>query len=726
MAVVQPDPMRAARSPDGELSLAELLLVVHRRRWLLLACVFLGGLAGVAALVAITPVYEARALLIIEPDLGGQVGATVATPSQTPDSAAVDSQVQILASRSLARETLAALGLASDPELTGAGPSGRRLLDRLLSRPARPAPPGDLVGEFLARLSVKREGKSHVIVLAWRSRDPVKAAAAVNKLGELYMAGQLARKKAALHRQTGQFDEQLVALRGRVEAAEAALAGHLARNEATRADSLGANSGEIAGLDGQLVAATVARAGHEATLDRLRRMSDGGSESMALSEGGRSTMLDNLLAQKAELLRREAELAGQYGERHPKILGIRAEREQLDWRLSEERKVVLRQFEAEVARARASERIIAGKLAELKDRALRRETDAARTAELEREVELSRRLHEAYLARTGAEDRPVPAGAPDARMISEAVPPLTPAYPKPRLILSLALTGGLLLGLAGVYLVETGQRGLRSAREVAELLGLPTLALVPKLDGPRRAAMAPQDYVLDRPRSRYAEALREILTGLLLRRPEDTAAKAHGRVVLVTSALPGEGKSTLTLSLARAAAAEGLRVMVVDADLRRPTLHDLVGLKQGAGLVEVLRREVSLADVLATDPRAPLRLLPGSMRLTQPTRLLGQDGIGALLTALRPSFDLILVDSAPLVAVVDAKLVAKLADSVLLLIRYGSTRRDFCEFALRGLRDSGANVAGAVLTQVDLRRHARSGAGDAGFAYARLGEYYAD
>jgi polysaccharide biosynthesis transport protein len=717
-----------ARNTDDELSLAELLLVVHRRRWLLLGCLFLGGLVGIAALSAMTPVYEARTLLIIERDLGGQGGATVATASQTPDSASVDSQVQILASRSLAREALTALGLAADPELTGVGRSGAGLLEPLLPRRAASAEPRpvDLVGEFLDRLAVKREGKSHVIALSWRSEDAGKAAAVANKLAELYVAGQLARKTAASRRQSGRFDEQLVALQGRVESAETALAAFLAQSEGARAESLGADPAEIAGLDGQLIAATVARAGREQILERLRGVVESGDEAMAMGEVGGSPMLDNLLALKAELLRREAELAGQYGQRHPKIQDIRAEKGKLDWRIREERRGVLRQYEGEVARARASERILADKLEELKGRALRREANVGRTAELEREVELSRRLYESYLGRASAENRPLPAGAPDARVISEAVAPVTPTYPKPKLILSLTLTGGLLLGLAAMYVVETGQRGLRSAREVAEVLGVPTLALVPKLEGPRRAGIAPQDYVLDRPRSRYAEALREVLTGLLLRRPEEAAAAPRGRVVLVTSALPGEGKSTLTLSLARAAAGEGLRVMVVDADLRRPTLHELVGLKQGAGLVEVLRREVPLADVLATDPRAPLKLLPGSKRLSQPTRLLGQEGIGALLTALRPAFDLILVDSAPLVAVVDAKLVAKLADTVLFLIRYGRTRRDFCELSLRGLRESGATIAGAVLTQVDLRRHARSGAGDAGFAYARLGEYYSD
>src|SRR3954451_3998619 len=154
-----------ARQPEDELSLAELLQVVYRRRWMLLGCIFLGSLAGMAALGALTPVYDARALLIIEPDSGARAGATVPTASQTPDSASVDSQVQILASRSLAREAIQALGLAADPELAGAG----GVLAALLPRPATPAPAPaiDVVARFIERLSIEREGKSHVITVSW-------------------------------------------------------------------------------------------------------------------------------------------------------------------------------------------------------------------------------------------------------------------------------------------------------------------------------------------------------------------------------------------------------------------------------------------------------------------------------------------------------------------------------------------------------------------------------
>ena len=718
-------PVRARR-PEDELSLAELLQVVARRRWLLLGCIFLGGLAGLGSLEALTPVYEARALLIIEPDSGARTGATVPTASQTPDSASVDSQVQILGSRSLARATIQALGLAADPELvaSGGGVGLRALLADNAS--STPAPAVDVVARFLDRLGVEREGKSHVIAVSWRSADAAKAAAVANKLAELYMAGQLSRKDAASRRQSGRLDAQLEALKGQLATAEATLTAFRAQSEAGRGEMLGAEEADIAGLDSQLVAATVARAGKEAVLARLSRIVEAGSDTAGAGEVGGSPLLDNLLALKADLLRREAEIAGQYGRKHPKSVALANEKATLEQRIGAERRTLLQQYQGEVARARAGEQILAAKLRELKGKALRREATAERTQELVREVELSRRLYESYLTRASTESEAIEAVEPDARLISEAVAPGEPSFPKPKLILSLTLTGGFLLGLAAMYVAETGQRGLRSEREVSEVLGLPTLALVPRLDGARRAGIAPQDYALDRPRSRYAEALREVLTGLLLRRAGEGEPASWARVVLVTSALPNEGKSTLTLSLARAAAAEGLRVMVIDADLRKPALHDLVGLKPGAGLVEVLRREVPLADALATDPRLPLKLLPGSKRLSQPTRLLGPDGIGALLTALRPSFDLILVDSAPLVAVVDAKLLAKLADAVLFVVRYGSTRRDFCDSALRGLRESGAAVAGAVLSQVDLRRHARSGAGDAGFAYAKLGEYYAD
>ena len=719
----------SGRHADDEVSFRDLLVMVYRRRVLVLFCMLLGGLAGVGLLAAIQPVYVARAYLLIEPEKRGQSETTVASASDTLDSAAVDSQVQILTSRSLAREVIDRLGTHPDPQVTPtAGPLG--LLARLLpsSAAALPeqiaAPVVDPVGRFLANLTVKREGKSHVIAIAYRSTDPNEAAAIANAIAERYMLAQRTRKQEAVRRQSGWLDDRLSVLKGQLDEAERALAAFRGTTE-PNGMVIGARAEELAGLSSQLVTASIDRLAKEAALGRLRRLVESGESADALAQFHSSPLLANLSALKAETLRREAELTAQYGERHPKILDVRAEKVKLEKRLQQERRAVVRQFESEVEQARLKEETLTAKLAELKGEAVRRDRSDQRVKELEHEVGVRRDLYETHVARAAAEARPAETVGPDARLISEAVAPSEPSFPDPRLILSLSVTGGLLLGFAALYLAEAGEAGFGSPREVEVALGLPTLAMVPRLDGGRKA-VPPLDYVVDRPRSRYAEALRTLLAGLLRHQGETEGAAGRPRVVLVTSSVPREGKSTLVASLARIAAGEGLRVIVIDADLRRPTLHELLGFKPGPGLVEVLRREVTLADAVVKDPRAPMRLLPGSRRLTQPTRILGPDGLGTLLTALKRSFDLVLVDSAPLAAVADPKLLGGLVDTVLFAVRYRDTRREVCATCLKGLEESGATVAGVVLTQVDLRDQARRYTRDVGAAGSRLGDYYAD
>ena len=341
---------------------------------------------------------------------------------------------------------------------------------------------------------MSREGKSHVIAVAFRSADARKAARSRQQAGRA-LHGRPARPEGRWHRaaQSGRFDGRAEALaRHGSTQAEAELAAFRARR-GRRGETLGADPGEIAGLDASWSPPTVARAGKEATLERVRQLVESGDVTTATGELGSSPLLDNLLALKAELLRREAELDGQYGQRHPKILAVRAEQDKLDGRIREEREALLRQYEGELARARAGERLLAGKLEELKGKALRREADGGRTAELEREVELSRRLYEAYLARASTEERRLAAVEPDARrhlrgrgtgraelsqaaadpvpgadrrVPARASPPCT--WPRP-----------------------ASAACARSARW-REVLGLPTLALVPRLDGPGAPASPPR------------------------------------------------------------------------------------------------------------------------------------------------------------------------------------------------------------------------------------------
>ncbi|HEX8373996.1 MAG TPA: GNVR domain-containing protein, partial [Geminicoccaceae bacterium] len=568
--------------------------------------------------------------------------------------------------------------------------------------------------------------------VAYRSSDPEKAARVANALAELYLAAQTERKQAAARRAGGWLAEQRELVRGQLEHAQADLAAFQDRDGKERGGgALAVERDEIADLNRQLVLAGADRSAREARLGQLRV---GAAAGEATTADGGSPLLQNLSAMKAELLRREAELAGQYGERHPRLVDIRGEKAELDARIGEERQGLLRGIQGELDAARARERALGRALDELKGRAVRQGDSSREAAALEGEVDLNRRLYESLLERASTAATSAATPEPDARVISEAVPPPAPTFPKPRLISSLGATLGLGLGLLLVYLLESRDRGFRSAREIQAELGLPTVALIPELGrsspggggGTRRGSdppIEPSAYALERPRSRYAEALREILASLLTG-PVGPAGPA--KVVLLTSIVPDEGKSTLTLSLGRLAASEGLRVLAIDADLRRPSLHALAGLKPGPGIVELLKGEAPLDEVMRADPRSELKILAGSGRLSQPTRLFTPEKVGRLLAAVRGTFDLVLVDAAPLAAVADPRLLAPLVDRTFLIVRYGSTRRELCAHCLGMLRATGAQLGGVVLSRVDLRRHRESGAADAGFAYARLAHYYAD
>lgn len=693
-----------------ELGFPELVGILYGRRWLLLAGLLLGGAAGGAAALLIPPTFSAQALLLLE--------AQQARPSQggappALDGSLVDSQPQILASRALARAVIDRLGLAGDPELAGGEGSFPHLPGSL-----RPGGSPDLVGRFLERLQVRRDGKSYVIALTYRSGDPEKAARVVNTVAELYRADQQARRQEQGSRARSLLAEQSELARAQLARSEARLQAFRARTGPDREGGIAVDSGELAALNNQLVLAAAERTAREARLAQLRTSLQSGSPGSA---EGASVVLQNLGALKAELLRREAELSGQYGARHPRLQDLRKEKAQLDARIAEEWQGQLRALAHEVEAARAREQALARSLEALKGRALREDEAVRGEAALVREVELDRRLYEALIERASAEADLGGAPAVEARVISAAVPPTVPTFPRPKLLSSLGATVGLGLALFLVYLLESRDHGFAGPDEIQEELGLPTLALVPELPQ-AQGGPAPQDHALEKPRSRYAEALRDILAGLSL----EPHAGGPGQVVLLTSVLPDEGKSTLALSLGRLGVAEGLRVLVIDADLRRPSLHRLAGLKPGPGIIELLRGEVAPEEVIHADPRSGLRILASSGRLSQPTRLLASDRLGRVLQLVRARFDLVLVDTAPLTAVADPRLLAPLADRTLLLIRHASTRRALAASSLASLRATGAVLAGAVLSRTDLRRYQEAARYRLGAAHAALARYYAD
>ncbi|MGH2991216.1 MAG: polysaccharide biosynthesis tyrosine autokinase, partial [Solirubrobacterales bacterium] len=373
----------------------------------------------------------------------------------------------------------------------------------------------------------------------------------------------------------------------------------------------------------------------------------------------------------------------------------------------------------EVNVAGAREGTLAAALDRLRAEVGQANTDEVTLRALEREAEASRALLETFLARSKETGSQEDLQQADATVLSRAGVPQSPSYPRRKLLLIAAAGGAGFLGLMLALGVEMLDHGFRSMEQIERQMGAPPLGLVPVIGGLAKLRRDPDAHILEKPGSAHAEAIRNLYTGLLL-----SGGEQPPKTVLVASALPKEGKTSIALSLAHMLASTGHSVVLVDCDLRRPAAHKSFGVHFQPGLVEVLLGKTSLEEVLATDPRSGARLVPAGEPVPHPADLLGSPQMKRFLAGLAEGRDLVILDSPPVLAVSDARVLARMVDQTLFLVRWGNTRRERAITGWRQLAEAGGKVTGVALTLVDVRRHAQYGYSDSGAYYGQLKKYY--
>jgi capsular exopolysaccharide synthesis family protein len=751
-----------ADGPD-ELQLRDAWRTVVRHRGLIALCSAAALAVGGALVYLSTPVYESAAALRVDeqqPQLPGLAAAALG------DGSTLLTEIETLRSRSLAEALVDSFDLRvavgrparaphADVVSSVAAPAeaeGRYRLDRraggfsvtdaLTGRALGPAWPGRLVrlGGALVRLSPRagaygridlevlprdeavdrlqdalevsrRHGDVNVVDVRYRSPDPALARAVPDALTAAYMADRRDAMRTQAHATATFLRGQVGRISLQLDSAEDALrrfqegerivaldqqAGAAVQNAAqlqAQRDAIGAESSALAAL---LARADAAPAGSGGYRDLV------GFPSLL-----RNPAVSGLLTSLAGVEDRRTELLTRRSPSDPEV-------QLLDRRAKD--------IEAQLgSMARSYQQGLAGQAAALGGALARSEGQMraipgreVRLARLQRDAKVLEEIYTQMQARLKEAEIGEAAEDPSVRLLDAAVLPRDPVAPRPAAYLSLALMVGLLLGLSGAALREYADHAVHSRRDVVRATGLPVLALVPRaaaharrLAGRTKPGEAPQGrgkprLLVRETRTPMAEAYDRFQVNLAFSRVRDPV-----RIVTISSATPGEGKTTSAVNLAVTLARRGRSVLLVDADLRCGVISGTLGIPQHPGFSELLAGEVPLADVVhrvRLDEETELDVIAGGRIPSDPARLMASDALHVLFRRLREEFDTVVLDAPPVNLVTDAALLGCASDGVVLVVRSGTTGEDDLRDAVEHLQAVGAPVLGVVLNDVDFRR----------------------
>ena len=690
------------------------LLAVFRAHWWLFALVAAAIFLAAVVFTALAPrIYTSSTSVVLEapqrPGANGEV-----QPAQPADSATVDTEVQLVQSRDIADQVVTALKLDQDPTFW-AGSHRQAPLDSDRRHDAA-------VGIVQGGLKAKRSGLTSVITIGFSSRSPVLAARIANGYAAQYLIAQSQAKLTSTKQSGSALNDKLESLRKAALDDASALAQFRTSHGLYSSEGTALNEQEATAYNEQLAQAQADYSGDLARLNVARSQlagDAGGAKSVSVDSG----VLQNLRAQRSQLTAQIAELENRYGARYPDVVAADKQLADINAGIQAEvRRIVSElQTRAEVSHQRVSS--IQSALGSARGRLAGGTTASVTLDELQRKSDASRQVYQDYLARYQQASASVGTEQPDARITNRADPPGKPSSPNVPLNLALGFIVAVGAGVGAVFAREALHSGLATGEDIEQRLGLPHLGSIPELASVADRAdrdKSPPDYLLAKPLSAFGEAVRGLRTSLKFAGGSGEGA----RIIALTSALPSEGKSTTSLCLARSAGQSGARVLLVDCDLRRRSVNKLLGVDPQRGLLEVLNGSAELNDVIFRDEPSGAYILPLANSTSSPEEVFETAAMNKLLRDVAANFDLVFLDTAPVLAVAETRVLAAKSDAVVFLAHWRKTPEKAIIAALKLLDSAGAPVAGVALTQVNMLQQARYGYGDATYYYADYKKYY--
>ena len=665
-----------------------------------------------------TPIYEASGTIAInrlDPGVINFKDSGASTDYYDPSD--LDTEVKILRSDLLALQVIKQLKLDRRPEFGGGGetPSANSLgMTTDVLDPNSPRISGLLAG-FRGSLRVVLQPNTRIIEIRYVSPNKELAAAIVNTLVSTYIEQNFKTKFESTMQTSDWLSKQLVDLQMKVETSQEKLVRYQKEHSILGIDE---KQNIITEKLDELNKALTAAESDRMQKESLYRLTQGGDEEVVASASSvdessgassPSALLEKLRVQKADLKIQVADLGTQFGPSYPKVAELNNQLKEVDVQIqAEAHKLGLRirdQYRAAVQR----ESMLRDAMEKQKQQANQLNESAIEYSLLRRDVETNRTLYEGLLEKL--KEAGVTAGlrSNNIKVVDIARIPLAPSEPNIPRNLTFALLLGLTSGIGLAFLLENLDNSVRTPEQAQAIAALPALGMIP-LGSKRNAdevkgrlAVASSREAVElvtqsRPQSQMAESYRALRTSLLL-----SSLGAPPKVILVTSAMPQEGKTTTSINTAVVLAQKGVRVLLIDADLRRPGIHKALGMGPRSGLSNVLTGSADIEQAITRSPLIPsLSILPAGTPPPNPAELLASTNTRDLIDSLRHEFDHIVIDTPPTLSVTDAVVLSTRADAVVLVIRSGRTTKQALRRARELLLRVNARVTGILLNAVDL------------------------
>jgi succinoglycan biosynthesis transport protein ExoP len=691
------------------------------RQWRLIALVTGLAIMVGAIYIAISPSkFTAQVDMVIDTKRANWTQTEMASENRPVEDASVDSEIETTKSERVASLVISRLHLIEDPEFIEAGSSLKRHIFSLLrlTKESEQLSKDQLMRRVLSilkdNLGVVRLGRSYIEQISYTSLDRDKAASIANAFADAYIEDQLQAKFEATRRASAWLEQRIGELRQQASDAYRTVQDFKSENSI------------IIGVDGKLaseieldqlgIALAKARADTsqaKARLDRISRVMEQRTDKESLgipdpvvTDALSNPVITRLRQQFLDDQNKESEWTARYGSDHQAARNLRGEMAALQRAIWDEISRIAESYKSELQIAKSQEEAIDKRMTEVFKNSAATRQSQVHLRELETAANSYRGIYETFLSRFTQSVQQQSFPSTEARVVTAASPPFSPSSPKIALTLALATLCGLGLGLMSAVAREQLNRRIHTRAEIEKLLGINCLAILPAFKQKKtrlRKLGAAQNSVAFRqisevaPFSETAEALRYIKVAIDLH-------PTGGNVIGIVSALPGEGKTTLAASYAAFVAKSGARTLLIDADLRNPSMTRTLGYPNASGLLNMVADKSQLDDLVITDSKFKFDFLPSSTKTKtlNSSDILNSTAVKDMLRAAKSDYDYVLVDLPPILPVVDVRAAAHLFDAFVLVVEWGGTSTDEILKAVKVSRVLSERLLGVVLNKADV------------------------